>query len=64
MEQIDIVKINAEIAKMQAEIMKLFEESLKFREEQLKIRKESRWYEIVIAISATMAIIAFAKLFL
>ena len=29
-----------------------------------KASKETKWYEIVIAISATLAIVAFAKLFL
>jgi len=64
MEQIEIEKIRAEINKLMAEQFKLNNEAFKLNNEALKIRKEARWYEIVIAISATMAVIALAKLFL
>jgi hypothetical protein len=50
MEQIEIEKIHAEISKMVAETA--------------KISKEAKWYEVAIIVSATLAIVAIAKLFL
>lgn len=46
-----------EMIKLRAEVDKMFEETA-------KTRKEARWYELVIASGATLAIVAIAKLFL
>jgi hypothetical protein len=46
-----------EIEKLKAEVSKLIEETR-------KTRKEARWYEVVIASGATLAIVAVTKLFL
>lgn len=50
MEQIEISKINAEIAKLIAETA--------------EINKKTRWYEVMLIVSVTLAVVAVAKLFL
>jgi len=49
MNEIEIVKINAEIAHLNAQTA--------------KYTKELRWYEVALIIAATLALVAVAKLF-
>jgi predicted nucleic acid-binding Zn ribbon protein len=57
MEQIDISKINAQISEMMAHTQKLSRESE-------KIANENKYYPMVVASGATLAIVAIVKLFL
>ena len=50
--------------KIQAEIAKIFSEIEKMRSETLKINNENRWYPLIVGSTATLAIVAIAKLFL
>ena len=50
--------------KIEAEIAKIFTEIEKMRSETNKINQENRWYPAIIASTATLAIVAIAKLFL
>lgn len=50
--------------KIQAEIAKIFSEIEKMRSETLKINNENRWYPLIVGATATLAIVAIAKLFL
>ena len=56
--------VRAEINHLLAQIAKSNVETDKMRAETAKANKETKWYEIVIAISATLAVVAFVKLFL
>ena len=50
--------------KIQAEIAKLIAEGHKLSAETAKINSENRYYVIVVTASATLAVIAFVKLFI
>ena len=60
--QTDRARIEAD--KMRAETTKANVETDKMRVETAKANKELKWYEIVIIISATLAVVAIVKLFL
>jgi len=57
-------KIQAEIAKIFTENDKMRTEINKMIAETAKVNKDIRWYEVVIIVSATLAVVAIAKLFL
>ena len=57
-------KVRAEINHLLAQIVESNVATDKMRAETAKANKETKWYEIVIAISATLAIVAIVKLFL
>jgi predicted nucleic acid-binding Zn ribbon protein len=57
MKQIDTSKINAQISEMMAHTQKLSRESE-------KIANENKYYPMVVASGATLAIVAIVKLFL
>jgi len=57
MQQAQYLKIEAEIATLNATTMKLHAETQ-------KINTENRWYLLVVGSGATLAIVAFARLFL
>ena len=50
--------------KIQAEIAKIFVEIEKMRAETTKINSENRYYPIIITATATLALVAVAKLYL
>lgn len=54
--------MNVETAELQTE--KLRAEIAKLMADTAKVNKETKWYEIVITVSVTLAIVAVAKLFL
>ena len=57
-------KMQAETAKANVETDKMRVETAKADIEMQKVYKELKWYEIVIIISATLAVVAIVKLFL
>ena len=57
-------KVRAEINHLLAQITRSRIEADKMQAETTKVNKETKWYEIIIAISATLAVVAIAKLFL
>ena len=57
-------KVRAEINHLLAQITRARIEADKMQAETAKVNKETKWYEIVIAISATLAVVAITKLFL
>ena len=50
--------------KIQAEIANLTAQSIKAGAETAKVNKDIKWYEIIITVTATLAIAAIAKIFL
>jgi len=64
MEEIEFEKLRAEISRMQAEQIKFNNEAFKLNNEALKIGKELKWYEIMMIVSITLAIVAVVKIFL
>ena len=62
--QAQIARSSIERDKMQAETAKANVETAKADIEMQKVYKELKWYEIVIIISATLAVVAIVKLFL
>jgi len=58
------VKIRAEIANLNAETLRICIETQKAVMEMQKIVKETRWYEVTLAVAATLAIAAISKLIL
>lgn len=57
-------KLEAEIANLQATTAKLNAESMKLLSEGDKFRTEAKWHLLVVGSGATLAIVAFTKLFL
>ena len=57
-------KVRVEINHLLAQITRSRIEADKMQAETTKVNKETKWYEIIIAISATLAVVAIAKLFL
>ena len=57
-------KVRAEINHLLAQITRSSVETDKMRAETEKVYKELKWYEIVITVSLTLAIVAIVKLFL
>lgn len=53
-----------QIEKLRTEINKMIAETAKANEEARKTRKETQWYEVIIIVSVTLAVVAIAKLFL
>ena len=51
------VKEDLEIDKLRTEINKMIAETA-------KVNKEIRWYEVIIIVSVTLAVVAVAKIFL
>ena len=62
--RVEIDKMQAETAKANVETDKMRVETAKANVEMQKEYKELKWYEIVIIISATLAVVAIVKLFL
>ena len=62
--RIEMDKMQAETAKANVETDKMRVETAKADIEMQKVYKELKWYEIVIIISATLAVVAIVKLFL
>ena len=62
--RIETDKMQAETAKANVETDKMRVETAKANVEMEKVYKELKWYEIVIIISATLAVVAIVKLFL
>ncbi len=58
------MKEELQIEKLRTEINKMIAETAKVNEEIKKVGKESKWYEVVIIVSATLAVVAIVKLFL
>ncbi len=57
-------KVQAEINNLLAQTARANIETDKMRAETVKVYKEIKWYEIVIIVSATLAVVAIVKLFL
>ena len=57
-------KVRAEINHLLAQIARSSVETDKMRAETAKVNKETKWYEILIIVSVTLAIVAIVKLFL
>lgn len=57
-------KLDAEIANLNAMTAKLNAENMKLLAESDKFTTEARWHLAVVASGATLAIVAFTKLFL
>ena len=53
-----------QIEKLRTEINKMIAETAKANEDARKTRKETQWYEVIIIVSVTLAVVAIAKLFL
>ena len=53
-----------QIEKLRAEINKMIAETARANEDARKTRKETQWYEVIIIVSVTLAVVAIAKLFL
>ena len=62
--RIEADKMRAETTKANVETDKMRVETAKANVEMEKVYKELKWYEIVIIISATLAVVAIVKLFL
>ena len=62
--QAETAKANAETIKANVETDKMRVETAKANVEMEKVYKDLKWYEIVIIISATLAVVAIVKLFL
>ena len=62
--EIYLAKVKVEINHLLAQITRARIEADKMQAETAKVNKETKWYEIVITISATLAVVAIAKLFL
>lgn len=62
--RIEADKMQAETAKANVETDKMRVETAKTDIEMQKVYKELKWYEIVIIVSATLAVVAIVKLFL
>ncbi len=63
-EELEIEKLRTEINKMMSEIHKMMSETAKVNKETQKVSKEIRWYEVIIIVSVTLAVVAVAKIFL
>lgn len=48
----------------EAQLAKIYVEIEKMRTETAKANKELRWYEVMIIVAVTLAVVAMAKLFL
>lgn len=59
-----LIKLDAEIANLNAMTAKLNAENMKLFSESDKFKTEARWHLAVVASGATLAIVAFTKLFL
>lgn len=53
-----------QIEKLRTEINKMIAETARANEDARKTRKETKWYEVIIIVSVTLAVVAIAKLFL
>ena len=53
-----------QIEKLRTEINKMIAETAKANEDARKTRKETQWYEVIMIVSVTLAVVAIAKLFL
>ena len=53
-----------QIEKLRTEINKMIAETARANEDARKTRKETQWYEVIIIVSVTLAVVAIAKLFL
>ena len=62
--RIEADKMQAETTRANVETDKMRVETAKANVEMEKVYKELKWYEIVIIISATLAVVAIVKLFL
>ncbi len=58
------VKEGLEIDKLRTEINKMIAETAKVNKETQKVSKEPQWYEVIIIVSVTLAVVAVAKIFL
>lgn len=57
-------KEDLQIEKLRTEINKMIAETARANEDARKARKETKWYEVIIIVSVTLAVVAIAKLFL
>ena len=53
-----------QIETLRTEINKMIADTARANEDVRKARKETKWYEVVIIVLVTLAVIAIAKLFL
>ena len=59
-----LAKVQAEINHLLAQITRSRIEADKMQAETAKVNKETKWYEILIIVSVTLAVVAIVKLFL
>lgn len=57
-------KEDLQIETLRTEINKMIAETARAKEDARKARKETKWYEVVIIVPVTLAVVAIAKLFL
>ena len=57
-------KEDLQIEKLRTEINKMIAETARANEDARKTPKETKWYEVIIIVSVTLAVVAITKLFL